>query len=101
LTKEIETPSTLDNTPVVSVSPKVGLATHLPCTAWLRAQAFQEYYTIPITSSLNLFYLLLKIKSIKNAIRLLLNGLINCKVTSNYIDLAYFVANTTLVYQPS
>ena len=79
------------------VSPPVKPATHLPCkAAW--EHKLLKCYTVAATPGANFLHLLLEIESTDNAVKLLLNGLIDCGATSNFIDLEYITVNKILVH---
>ena len=97
-TKTIDTPPNPVDPPAIPVSPLVKPMTRLPCkAAWERK--LLKCYTVAATPGANLLHRPLEIESTNNAVKLSLNRLINCGMTSSFIDLEYVAMNKILVRQ--
>ncbi|KAJ7791494.1 hypothetical protein B0H13DRAFT_2394254 [Mycena leptocephala] len=84
-TETIDAPPNPDDQPVALAPPPARPVTRLPRkSAWERK--LPKRYTVAATSGANSLDLPLEIELTDNAVKLSLNGLINCGATSDFID---------------
>ena len=108
-TETIDAPPNPDDQPVASAPPPArpvthpppaGLATRPPRkSAWERK--LPKRYTVAATSGANSLHLPLETESTDNAVKLSLDGLVDCGATSNFIDFEYIKVSGILVRQLS
>jgi hypothetical protein len=108
-TETIDAPPNPDDQPVIPTPPPAepvtrpqpaGLAVHPPHkSAW--EHKLPKCYTVAVTSGANSLHLPLEIESADNAVKLSLDGLVDCRATSDFIDSKYVKATGIPVHRLS